>query len=143
SRAFEANNIQGDRRIAVVGAYLTGMAAMWWETRRNTRPHIDSWEDDFHPVTRETVDQYASDIVALFRRVTVGGNQYPEAMKAQIFVQGLRPDLALAVGLFMPGTLQAAIERAKVSELTLARNMTAHNPTPFVNPVASYLQQST
>ncbi|CAG8743585.1 4009_t:CDS:2, partial [Dentiscutata heterogama] len=102
--AFEANNIQGDRRIAVVGAYLTGMAAI--------RQKVE-----------ETVDQYAAKMVALFRRVTVGGNHYPEAMKAQIFVQRLRPDLALA-------------------RTDPPRNMTIHNPTPFMNPVASYLQQS-
>ncbi|CAG8745693.1 16868_t:CDS:1, partial [Racocetra fulgida] len=97
SCAFEANNIQGNRRIAVIGAYLTGMAAMWWETRRNTRPHIDCWEDNFHSdvsfvhqfrqnfctqmlvsqwntelLTRrqrigETIDQYAANMAALFR----------------------------------------------------------------------------
>ncbi|CAG8527960.1 4326_t:CDS:2 [Racocetra fulgida] len=49
SHAFEANNIQKNCQIAVIGAYLTGMAAMWWETRCNTRPYIDHWEDDFHP----------------------------------------------------------------------------------------------
>lgn len=101
SRAFEANNVQGNRWIAVIGAYLTGIAAMWWETRRNTRPHIVEWEDNFHPDTSfvhqfrqnfctqmlvsqwstelltrrqkvgEAIDQYAAEMVALFRRVTV------------------------------------------------------------------------
>ncbi|CAG8722070.1 982_t:CDS:2, partial [Cetraspora pellucida] len=89
----------------------------------------------------EMVDQYAADMAALFRRVTVRGNEYLESMKAQIFVQGLQPDLALAMGLFMPGTLQAAIERARVSELLFSKSMTMPNTIPFVNPTVTYLQQ--
>ncbi|RIB18140.1 hypothetical protein C2G38_2185467 [Gigaspora rosea] len=80
-------------------------------------------------------------MAALFRQMMVGSNQYSESMRAQVFVQGLRPNLALAIGLFMPGTLHKAIERAKVSELTLAQNLTMANPIPFINPVVSYLQQ--
>ncbi|RIB14895.1 hypothetical protein C2G38_2193803 [Gigaspora rosea] len=89
----------------------------------------------------ETIDQYATDIAALFRRVIVGENQYHESMKAQIFVQELCSDLALAVGLFMPRTLQEAIKRAQVSELALSRNITIQNPLPFISPLVSYFQQ--
>ncbi|CAG8688111.1 6642_t:CDS:2, partial [Racocetra fulgida] len=44
---LDDNNNDGNN--AVIGEYLMGMVAMWWETRRNTRPHIDHWKDDFHP----------------------------------------------------------------------------------------------
>ncbi|RIB23959.1 hypothetical protein C2G38_2242329 [Gigaspora rosea] len=63
----------------------------------------------------ETIEQYPADMASLFRQVTVERNQYHESMKAQIFVQGLRPDLALAIRLFMPRTLQEAIKRARQS----------------------------
>ncbi|CAG8583028.1 10641_t:CDS:2, partial [Dentiscutata heterogama] len=85
--------------------------------------NIQDWEDDFHPdmsfKVNETIDQYVSEMVALFRQVTVRDNQYPEAIKAQIFVQGLQPDMVLVVGLFILKTLQAAIERDKVTSLTV------------------------
>ncbi|CAG8510521.1 12968_t:CDS:2 [Dentiscutata heterogama] len=88
SHAFEANNIQGNRQIAVVGTYLIEMTGKL-ET----------------PKSRETIDQYILEMVALFRWIKIVRNLYSEAMKAQIFVKSLQPDLELAVGLFMPETL--------------------------------------
>ncbi|RIB06395.1 hypothetical protein C2G38_2217235 [Gigaspora rosea] len=134
NRAFEANNIQSDQRIAMVGAYLTRMP-LYGEKPEGIIGLI-STDKKIKLLTRrqkigEAVDQYAADMVALFRRVSVGGNQYPNAMKVQIFVQGLRPDLALAVGLFMPGTLQAAIERAKLTTLMAELVVTLKNDNGF------------
>ncbi|CAG8849699.1 663_t:CDS:1, partial [Gigaspora margarita] len=44
---------------------------------------------------------------------SAGGHNYSEAMKLQLFIQELRPNLALAIGLFKPNILQDTIKRAK------------------------------
>ncbi|CAG8499713.1 12010_t:CDS:2 [Cetraspora pellucida] len=122
--AFEVNNIQEPRRIAVIRAYLTRMAAMCF---------VHQFCQNF--CTQMLMSQWSTE------QVTVRGNEYSEVIKTQIFVQELQPNLALAVGLFMLGTLQAAIERVKVSELSFSRSMTIPNTMLFVNPTVTYLQQ--
>lgn len=134
-RAFEANNIVGARKLSVVGAYLTGLAASWWKNRRNQEPQILTWSNKLAPIqgfvqqfqlnfctqalitqwnsellTRrqrpgESVNQYAQDMLVMFQHVARVGNQYPKIMKAQMFVQGLQPDLSLAVRPFMSNTI--------------------------------------
>ncbi|RIB14301.1 hypothetical protein C2G38_1667610 [Gigaspora rosea] len=165
--AFEANNIQGHRRVSVIGAYLTGTAAMWWDTKKNARPYIDKWEDDSSPDTSfvhqfrqnfctpilisqwnielltrrqqfgETVKQYAIDMWMMFRRLSSIGSQYSEVMKVQMFIQGLHPDLSLIITLFMPNTLQEAVERAKACEIMLARSLTVCNPATMFNMITN------
>ncbi|RIB26508.1 hypothetical protein C2G38_2163139 [Gigaspora rosea] len=43
SRAFEANNILGARKLAVVGAHLIGLAALWWQGQHD---EIRFWDND-------------------------------------------------------------------------------------------------
>ncbi|CAG8533375.1 17704_t:CDS:2, partial [Gigaspora rosea] len=114
NHAFEANNILGNEGWPL----LVHILREWWQCGGK----IDVLPDlilisvkmtftripDLRQRVEETINQYATDMAALFRQVTVGGNQYPESMRAQVFVQGLRPDLALAVRLFMPVMLQEA-----------------------------------
>ncbi|RIB23855.1 hypothetical protein C2G38_2170089 [Gigaspora rosea] len=50
----------------------------------------------------ESVDQYAADILVLFHHLSRVGDQNPKIVKAQIFVQGLRPDLLMFVQQFIP-----------------------------------------
>lgn len=52
-----------------------------------------------------------------------GGQQYPETAKAQIFLNGLRPEFVLAVAPSTPNTLQAAYERARAYESTCKQNL--------------------
>lgn len=58
-------------------------------------------------------------------------------MKAQIFVQGLRPDLSVSVGPFMPNSLQEAIDRSRVCEMALVRDFAVCGPASVYNTVAS------
>ncbi|RIB10684.1 hypothetical protein C2G38_169858 [Gigaspora rosea] len=78
-------------------------------------------------------------MLALFNRVTRIGNQYPEMMKAQMFVQGLCPDLSLAVGPFMPNSLQEAIERARVCEITFTHGAAIYGPAAILNMISNPL----
>ncbi|CAG8751604.1 4088_t:CDS:1, partial [Cetraspora pellucida] len=89
------------------------------------------------------MDQYATDMLAFFWRVMKVDNQYPKVIKAQMFVQGLRPDLSLAVGLFMPNTLQEAIDRARVCEMTFTQEVAVCGPAAIYNTISgtSILQQ--
>ncbi|CAG8556500.1 2259_t:CDS:2, partial [Gigaspora rosea] len=104
-RAFKANKIVGAKRLFVVSAYLTGLAASWWENRRNQEPRILIWMKfriTYSPSTNRRVRE-----------------------PAQMFVQGLRPDLSLAVGPVMLNTIQEAIEKARMCELTFAHSVAA------------------
>ncbi|CAG8694994.1 11784_t:CDS:2 [Ambispora leptoticha] len=145
-RAFEANNIVGKRRLSVVGAYLLGLAAFWWMDRRNKEPKIQYWNNEFIPEQSfqridETVDQYATDVLVLFRRLMKVGNQYPEVIKAQMVVRGLRPDLYLAVGPFMPNTIQEAIDRAQMCKLTFGCELAFCGTVAIYNTVFGSLPQ--
>lgn len=64
----------------------------------------------------EDVDTYHSAVQELLQRIETGAQPYPDTAKVQLFLNGLRPDIVLAVALFTPNTLQAAYERAKAYE---------------------------
>ncbi|RIB17870.1 hypothetical protein C2G38_2246130 [Gigaspora rosea] len=81
----------------------------------------------------ETVEQYALNMNVLFRRLERDGNPYPEVVKAQMFVRGLRPDLLMFVQQFISRTLQEAIERARICELIIVRNLAVCGPTTVYN----------
>ncbi|CAG8530301.1 3786_t:CDS:2 [Ambispora leptoticha] len=172
TRAFEANNIIGIRRLAVVGAHLSGLAALWWENQTYGNNGIRYWENEETPCQSfvhqfrqafctpalinqwnnellsrrqrvgESVDQYAADMLMMFNRVCRVGNQYPEITKAQMFVQGLCPDLSLAVGPFMPNNLQEAIEKARTCEMTFARGLAAYGSPALYNPLMYPMTQA-
>nr|CAG8638279.1 10162_t:CDS:1 [Entrophospora candida] len=72
----------------------------------------------------ETVDAFATHIYELFRRIEHGGNNYPERVKARMFIERLRPELSMAVSPFLPDTIQDAIERTKAYEMTYSRGGT-------------------
>ncbi|RIB11793.1 hypothetical protein C2G38_2202511 [Gigaspora rosea] len=118
-RAFKANKIVGAKRLFVVSAYLTGLAASWWENRRNQEPRILIWSNELAPI---------QGFVQQFRRVRE---------PAQMFVQGLRPDLSLAVGPVMLNTIQEAIEKARMCELTFAHSVAACGPASIYNTVTN------
>lgn len=66
----------------------------------------------------EPVDDYASSLQELYRRVEDGNFQYPEVLKARKFVNGLLPDLYVTVKPHNDQTWTAAVNRAKSYELT-------------------------
>jgi Retrotransposon gag protein/Zinc knuckle len=66
----------------------------------------------------ESVSTYAAALQELYRRVEDGAFQYPEALKARKFVNGLLPDLYVTVKPHNDQTWQAATNRAKSYELT-------------------------
>lgn len=66
----------------------------------------------------ENVDTYAAALQELYRRVEHGAFNFPEAMKARKFVNGLLPDLYVTVKPHNDQTWQGAVDRAKSYELT-------------------------
>jgi len=157
-KAFEANQVRDNRKIPVVIPHLKGTAATWWVAARAIRPAIDRWDDpnnggqSFRPhfiiqfrtsaleskwfaqLTQrkqgptEDVDSYHVTIEELLRRVESGGHRYPDTAKAQMFINGLRPELSASVSPFMPNTLVAAYERAKAFENSFKQNSLYYNP---------------
>ncbi|CAG8682707.1 3250_t:CDS:2 [Cetraspora pellucida] len=72
----------------------------------------------------ETVDIYHTSIEKMIKRVELGGHQYPNTAKAQMFINGLCPELYMAVSLLTPNTLEDAYARAKAFENTYRNNPT-------------------
>lgn len=66
----------------------------------------------------EAVDVYAASLRDLYKRVETPAFQYPEAIKARKFVNGLLPDLYVSVKPFNDQGWDAAVNRAKQYELT-------------------------
>jgi hypothetical protein len=67
----------------------------------------------------ESVDVYATTLSELYKRVETPAFQFPEAVKARKFVNGLLPDLYVSVKPFNDQTWNGAVDRAKQYELTL------------------------
>jgi RNase H-like domain found in reverse transcriptase/Reverse transcriptase (RNA-dependent DNA polymerase)/Aspartyl protease/Zinc knuckle len=146
--------IPNNRKIAVITPRLRGSAATWWTIRRNQNHGIDRWNDlhnqvqSFRPVfiqqfrtaaleakwftqltqrkqlPGEDVDSYHNEMEEIIRRVEAGGHVYPDSTKAQIFVNGLRPEFCLHVSSLTPNNLQDAYNRAKAYENALKQNPT-------------------
>ena len=66
----------------------------------------------------EDVNTYAAALQELYRRVETNAFNYPEAIKARKFVNGLLPDLYVTVKPHNDQTWNAAVDRAKAYELT-------------------------
>ncbi|CAG8581568.1 7816_t:CDS:2 [Cetraspora pellucida] len=62
----------------------------------------------------EDVDAYYIAIKELLYYIKAKKHYYSNTAKAQIFISGLRPNLATSVTLFLSKTLAAANERAKI-----------------------------
>ncbi|CAG8795218.1 1238_t:CDS:2, partial [Cetraspora pellucida] len=123
-KAFAANLVDDNRKIAIMVPYLKGSAATWWATMQRQLNPVNVWDNAVNPAqsfrptfithfrtptlegkwfaqlaTRkqqpnEDIDAYYTSIQELLRRVESGGHQYPETAKAQIFLNGLRPEFA-------------------------------------------------
>ncbi|CAG8715261.1 13810_t:CDS:2, partial [Dentiscutata heterogama] len=96
---------------------------------------IDRWDD---PGPTEDVDSYHVSIEELLHHVESSGHQYPGTARAQMFINGLRPELATLVAPFMPDSLAAAYERAKAFENSFRQNLLCHNPYLFSSYASSY-----
>ncbi|CAG8481773.1 12828_t:CDS:2, partial [Cetraspora pellucida] len=83
-------------------------------------------------------------MLSLFNHVARSESQYPEDMKAQIFIQGLHSDLLMAIESFMLNKLQEAIDRSRVCKATLIQELAVCKPTSIYNMLSrpsSYLLQ--
>src|SRR3989337_1358908 len=148
NQAADANGWNAARKCAVVPAYLKGVAAVWYQTtnaanalnawnnpaavlnsfehqfelRFRTPALIETWStelDQRQQKPNENVDDYAADVIRLYQRVNTAAFAYPDAVQARKFIQGLRPELYMAVKPFQKNTLAGAIQRAKDCETTL------------------------
>nr|CAG8583488.1 7086_t:CDS:2 [Entrophospora candida] len=95
-----------------------------FQTRYRTRAieegcaaELEKWKQ----LPGETIDAFAARIYELFRRIEHRGNNYPDRIKTRMFMERLQPELLMAVSLFLPNTIQEAIERAKAYELTYSQ----------------------
>jgi len=82
---------------------------------------VEIWSTELDRQTQqpgEDVSTYAAALQELYRRVEDQAFQYPEALKARKFVNGLLPDLYVTVKPHNDQTWQAAVDRAKAYKLT-------------------------
>ncbi|CAG8455139.1 12234_t:CDS:2 [Gigaspora rosea] len=122
-KAFATNLINDNRKIAVIqnrsfrpnfiNQFWTPTLEGKWFAQLATRKQQ----------VEEDIDAYHTAIQELLRRVESGGHQYPDTAKAQIFLNGVKPEIVLAVAPSTPNTLQAAYERAKAYESACQQNL--------------------
>jgi hypothetical protein len=91
----------------------------------------------------EPVDDYASSLQELYRRVEDGNFQYPEVLKARKFVNGLLPDLYVTVKPHNDQTWIAAVNRAKSYELTHKDQGAVSAYLNKFTPIGSNIQNET
>ncbi|CAG8716103.1 7463_t:CDS:2, partial [Acaulospora morrowiae] len=136
-QVFEANRVPDARKIPIIVPYLKGSAATWWDDQmaqlQNFKP---VFLEQFRTVTLE--GKWFSQLTQR-KKVIAGGNQFPEAAKAYIFLNGLRPELSTAVSPFMPNTLFEAYTRAKAFEHAHTQSSYGYNMN--MNPVSSNAEQ--
>ena len=153
-KAFDANMIPNDRKIAVITPRLRSSAATWWTIRRTQNPVIDRWNDNanlaqsFWPIfiqqfrtpaleakwftqltqrkqlPGEDVDSYHNEMEEIIRRVEAGGHVYPDTTKAQIFINGLCPEYCIHISSLTPINLLDAYQKAKAYENAIKQNPT-------------------
>ncbi|CAG8632549.1 10075_t:CDS:2 [Ambispora leptoticha] len=138
-KAFEANQVQDNRKILIVIPYLKGTVANWWVTARTIRPAIDRWNDPHHGG-----QSFHPHFIAQFQTpsLKIRWSSLPDTAKAQIFINGLRPELSTAVASFMPNTLSAAYERAKAFENSFKQNPFFYNPYLMAFPQSAAMISS-
>ncbi|CAG8655221.1 18935_t:CDS:2, partial [Gigaspora rosea] len=76
----------------------------------------------------EDVDSYHILIEELLHHIESGSHHYPGTTKAQMFINGLRPELATSVSSFMPNSLTATYKKAKAFENSFKQNLFYNNP---------------
>ncbi|CAG8712301.1 4849_t:CDS:2, partial [Gigaspora rosea] len=82
-KAFAANLVNDDRKIAVIVPHLKGAAATWWSTSQRQIQPINVKQQ-----VNEDVDTYHSAVQELLRRIETGAQLYPDTAKAQLFLNG-------------------------------------------------------
>ncbi|CAG8599333.1 13696_t:CDS:2, partial [Racocetra fulgida] len=132
-KAFAANLINDNRKIAIVVPHLKGFRSTFI-SHFHTLTLEGKWFAQL--ATRkqqlnEDVDAYYTSIQKLLRQVESGGHQYPETAKSQIFLNAVAPST--------PNTLQATYERANSYE-SACRQSLPYLPTSLS---ALYLAYST
>ncbi|RIB24312.1 hypothetical protein C2G38_2168842 [Gigaspora rosea] len=138
NRAFEANNILDTRRLAVAGAHLSGLAALWWEEQKKEIHYWDNNDLQDQSFVHLFLLEFCTP--ALINRWTLellNCRQGPEKLWNTIFTQGFHLDLSLAVRTFMPGTLEEALELAQAYEIIIARNLAVYGPAVVYNTVSN------
>ncbi|RIB16226.1 hypothetical protein C2G38_2190490 [Gigaspora rosea] len=113
-KAFATNLVINDLKIAMIVSHLKGAATTWWSTSQRQPQPLNE----------------------LLRRIETSAQPYPDTAKAQLFLNGLRPDIVLAVAPFTPNTLQAAYERAKAYECACTQSL------PYLPTLISALYSS-
>src|SRR6185369_10299040 len=162
--AFITNRVANNRKVAMAAPRLKAGAATWWsqvredidrwndnadaaaraasfvpnfQARYRTRAMEEGWAAELEKrkqLPGETVDAFAANIYELFRRIEHGGNNYPDRVKARMFMERLRPELSMAVSPFLPDTMKDAIDRAKAYEMTYSRggSLSAYSAEQFM-----------
>ncbi|PKC00238.1 hypothetical protein RhiirA5_382599 [Rhizophagus irregularis] len=101
-----------------------------------TQTLIEIWTTELEQKRQqpgEDVNTYAAALQELYRRVETNAFVYPEAIKAQKFVNGLLPDLYVTVKPHNDQTWNAAVDRAKAYELT---HQDQHAVSAYLNKFA-------
>ena len=106
--AWASNNNNTDFIVGFPAAFRSQTLVEIWTTELEKRRQQSG----------ESVDDYASALFELYRRVEIPAFQYPDAYKARRLVSGLLPELHLLIKPFNDQTWNAALERAKQYELT-------------------------
>ncbi|RIB03869.1 hypothetical protein C2G38_2223896 [Gigaspora rosea] len=127
NRAFEANNILGTRRLAVASAYLSGLASLWWEDRKNKNPRILYWDNECdqdrsfvhhflqHFCTPAVMSQWNAGLLTRRQGALELGWRSISRNSEGPDVRARSPsDLLMVVQQFIPSTLQEAIEMAQI-----------------------------
>jgi hypothetical protein len=106
--AWTGNGNNTDFTISFPAAFRTETLIEIWTTELEQRRQQPG----------ETVTDYASALQELYRRVETVAFQYPQALKARKFVNGLLPDLYVTVKPHNDQTWDGAVGRARQYELT-------------------------
>ena len=106
--AWTGNNNNTDFVINFPAAFRTETLVEIWTTELEQRRQQPG----------ETVTDYASALQELYRRVETPAFQYPQALKARKFVNGLLPDLYVTVKPHNDQTWDGAVGQARQYELT-------------------------
>jgi hypothetical protein len=150
--ACAANRITERRMFEIVPLYLKGMATTWWreykpqiqrwkalnqdpDDQRSfevlfkkqfcTEHHVDRWLEQLGKRVQrpgETVDEYHTDLDALYRKADPDYEISGQQRKRQ-FIRGLRRELREPVQIAIPKSLQQALERARAAEAAFSQDI--------------------
>jgi hypothetical protein len=115
------NNGDPDRIVAWTGNNNNTDFTSNFPTAFRTQTLVEIWTTELEQRKQrpgEDVDSYAAALQELYRRVETAAFNYPEAIKARKFVNGLLPDLYVTVKPHNDQTWNGAVNRAKSYELT-------------------------